>query len=57
MLWRRVWKRQQHAGNERLAAFVARRWKSLFTFLTRRDVDATNERAEQTIRPAVIFGA
>ncbi len=57
MLWRRVWKRQQHAGNERLAAFVARRWKSLFTFLTRRDVDTTNERAEQTIRPAVIFGA
>lgn len=54
MLLRRVWKVKQHAGNERLAAFVAPRLRSLFTFLTREDVDATNWRAEQAIRPAVV---
>ncbi len=43
-----------HPGNERLAAFLERHLESLFTFLARPDVDATNWRAEQAIRPAVV---
>ena len=54
MLLRQVWPVKQHAGNERLAAFVAGHLKSLFTFLTQPGIDATNWRAEQAIRPAVV---
>jgi transposase len=43
-----------NAANERLAAHLYRHARQLFTFLRHRDIDATNYRAEQAIRPAVV---
>jgi transposase len=43
-----------HAANERLAAHLHRHAGQLFTFLRFRGIDATNYRAEQAIRPAVV---
>ncbi len=40
--------------NERLAAHLAKHHDQLFTFLDHREIDATNWRAEQAIRPAVV---
>lgn len=45
---------KSHAGNERLAKHLARHLDDLFTFLTVPGLDATNWRAEQAIRPAVV---
>ena len=43
-----------HAGNERLAAHLWNHRVQLFTFLRHPGVDATNWRAEQALRPAVV---
>jgi transposase len=43
-----------HAANERLAAHLQRHMSQLFTFLRHKGIDATNFRAEQAIRPAVV---
>jgi transposase len=43
-----------HAANERLAAHLQRHANHLFTFLRHKGIDATNWRAEQAIRPAVV---
>lgn len=43
-----------HAANERLAAHLQRHASQLFTFLRHKGIDATNFRAEQAIRPAVV---
>jgi transposase len=43
-----------HAANERLARHLWRHWHQLFTFLRQPDIDATNYRAEQALRPAVV---
>ena len=43
-----------HAGNERLAAHLWDHQTELFTFLEFPGIDATNYRAEQAIRPAVV---
>lgn len=45
---------KQHAGNERFAKHLWKRIDQLFTFLRWPGVDATNCRAEQAIRPAVV---
>jgi transposase len=45
---------KKHAGNERLAAFLERHLDDLFAFLREPEIDATNWRAEQAIRPAVV---
>jgi hypothetical protein len=42
------------ADNRRLAKHLSRQGAAVFTFLTNPDVDATNWRAEQAIRPAVV---
>jgi transposase len=42
------------ADNVRLAKHLTREAKAVFTFLSNPDVDATNWRAEQAIRPAVV---
>ncbi len=42
------------ADNRRLAKHLTRQGAAIFTFLTNPDVDATNWRAEQAIRPAVV---
>jgi transposase len=49
-----VWPAKTHAGNERLAAFLWDHRDDLFTFLAEPGLDATNWRAEQAIRPAVV---
>jgi transposase len=49
-----VWPAKTHAGNERLAAFLWGHRDDLFTFLAEPGLDATNWRAEQAIRPAVV---
>ena len=49
-----VWPAKTHPGNERLAAFLWGHRDDLFTFLHEPGVDATNWRAEQAIRPAVV---
>ena len=49
-----VWPVKTHAGNERLAAFLWGHRDDLFTFLAAPGVDATNWRAEQALRPAVV---
>jgi transposase len=46
--------RKTSAPNERLAAHLWDHRKHLFTFLRRGGIDATNWRAEQAIRPAVV---
>jgi len=43
-----------HPANERLAKHLAKHRHELFTFLRRPGLDATNWRAEQAIRPAVV---
>jgi len=43
-----------HAGNERLAAHLWAHQSELFTFLAFPGIDATNWRAEQALRPAVV---
>jgi len=43
-----------HPGNERLARFLWNHRTDLFTFLDEPGLDATNWRAEQAIRPAVV---
>lgn len=43
-----------HAGNEKLAAHLWEHQTELFTFLQFPGIDATNWRAEQAIRPAVV---
>lgn len=43
-----------HPGNLRLAKHLRRYQKSLFVFLDREDVEATNWPAEHAIRPAVV---
>ena len=45
---------KSHAANERLAAHLEKHLESLFTFLKFPGLDATNYRAEQSIRPAVV---
>lgn len=45
---------KRHPGNETLAAFLERHQAQLFTFLQDPEVDATNWRAEQALRPAVV---
>ena len=42
------------AANERLAKHLAKHRDQLFTFLSHPELDATNWRAEQAIRPAVV---
>ena len=49
-----VWPGKTHPGNERLAAFLWNHRNDLFTFLEEPDLDATNWRAEQALRPAVV---
>ena len=57
-LWRRfielVYPRKTHPGNERFARFLWKHRADLFTFLDEPGLDATNWRAEQAIRPAVV---
>jgi len=43
-----------NAANERFAAHLFRQQRHLFTFLRREGIDATNWRAEQALRPAVV---
>ncbi|MDP9174661.1 MAG: IS66 family transposase [Planctomycetota bacterium] len=43
-----------NAANERLAAHLQRHGSQLFTFLRQKGIDATNWRAEQALRPAVV---
>jgi len=45
---------KSNAANERLAAHLLRHTSQLFTFLRHQGIDATNHRAEQAIRPAVV---
>ena len=40
--------------NRKLVAHLYKEWEALFTFLTHPGTDATNWRAEQAIRPAVV---
>src|SRR5207253_8471380 len=47
------WERSESA-NERLAKHLARHRDQVFTFLRHPGLDATNWRAEQAIRPAVV---
>jgi transposase len=57
-LWHRfldlVWTVKTHPGNERFARFLWNHRADLFTFLDQPGLDATNWRAEQAIRPAVV---
>jgi transposase len=57
-LWQRfvhlVYPRKTHPGNERFARFLWNHRADLFTFLDEPGLDATNWRAEQAIRPAVV---
>jgi transposase len=43
-----------HPGNEKFAAFLERHLDDVFEFLRQPGLDATNYRAEQAIRPAVV---
>ena len=45
---------KRHAGNERFARHLWANRRHLFTFLREDRVDATNWRAEQALRPAVV---
>lgn len=45
---------RSHPDNERFAAHLHRHRDHLFTFLERPGIDATNHRAEQALRPAVL---
>ena len=46
--------RKTHAGNERLASFLDFHIGEVFNYLRHPNIDATNWRAEQAIRPAVV---
>lgn len=46
--------RKTHAGNERLASFLDFHSGEIFNYLRHPNIDATNWRAEQAIRPAVV---
>lgn len=50
----RIWPRKTHVANERLARHLWNHRDHLLTFLTTPGVDATNWRAEQALRPAVV---
>jgi transposase len=45
---------KSHAGNERLCKHIYNRLDQLFVFLSTPGIDASNYRAEQAIRPAVV---
>ena len=45
---------KRHPGNERFAKHLWHNRRHLFTFLRHERVDATNWRAEQALRPAVV---
>jgi transposase len=45
---------KRHAANERFAKFLETHLDELFTYLRRPEIDATNWRGEQAIRPAVV---
>jgi transposase len=45
---------QSDAANERLARHLRKHLHQLFTFLRHEGIDATNHKAEQAIRPAVV---
>ena len=45
---------QKHAANDRLANHLFKHRDQVFTFLLEPNIDATNWRAEQAIRPAVV---
>jgi transposase len=45
---------KQHAANERLAKFLETHLDELFAYLQQPEIDATNWRGEQAIRPAVV---
>jgi transposase len=45
---------KSNAANERLAQHLWKHHRQLFTFLRRPGLDATNHRAEQALRPAVV---
>jgi transposase len=49
-----VYPPKTHPGNERFARFLWNHRADLFTFLDEPGLDATNWRAEQAIRPAVV---
>ena len=43
-----------HPSNERLAAFLDRQARHVWTFLAEPELDATTWRAEHALRPAVV---
>jgi transposase len=45
---------KSNAANERFSRHLLRHTSQLFTFLRHKGIDATNHRAEQAIRPAVV---
>jgi transposase len=45
---------KRHAANERFAKFLEAHLDELFAYLRRPEIDATNWRGEQAIRPAVV---
>jgi transposase len=49
-----LWSRKTNIANERFAQHLWNHRDHLLTFLTIRGVDATNWRAEQALRPAVV---
>jgi transposase len=49
-----IWLRKTHSANERFAQHLWNHRDHLLTFLTTPGVDATNWRAEQALRPAVV---
>jgi transposase len=53
-LLRLIEPKKTHAGNERLAAHLWTHQREWFTFLRWPGLDATNYRAEQALRPAVV---
>jgi transposase len=53
-LWRLIEERKRNPANERLAEHLGKHFEQLFTFLELPGLDATNWRAEQALRPAVV---
>lgn len=51
---RLISRKKRDAANERFAKHLRKHVEALFTFLREPEVDATNWRAEQAIRPAVV---
>lgn len=54
LMHRLIAPRKTHVANEQLAGHLFRHLHQLFTFLREPGIDATNHRAEQAIRPAVV---